>query len=29
MDIENKLFKASADEYGDNYQTHYLEIYKL
>ncbi len=29
MNIDEKLFKVSVDRYGDNYQAHYLEIYKL
>jgi len=29
LNIDEKLFKNPEQEYGDNYRTHYLEIYKL
>ncbi|MDM8565331.1 hypothetical protein QUF74_06720 [Candidatus Halobeggiatoa sp. HSG11] len=29
MNIDEILFKVRMNKYGDNYQTHYLEIYKL
>ena len=29
MAIETALFKAEKSKYGDNYQTHYIEQYKL
>ncbi len=29
MDIDSELFKIEKSDYGDNYQAHYLEQYKL
>ena len=29
MESKTGVFRKSSDEYGDNYQPHYLEIYKL